>query len=438
MGRHPDPPDGSVLPTSSHTLPPYLNTGDTIDKQTLLMKATNDIGEQCLPSNPFIIHQSVEAVLGTDPTKVITASKEAGGTRNVLRTTSKKVYNALIAMKTLINGQAIEVIPHPTLNIVQGIIFYIDTKNLSSEELVRKLNSQNVVAVRRITNTVDGNQRNTPLAILSFLGSYLPEHIYIGLIRTAVRQYYPYPLLCYNCGKFGHGSRSCSQPPACLNCSGTHTSNKENPCNAPSKCGNCSGNHPTRYRKCPAYMKEEEIIKLKVTKNISFSEARAFFKNNTSEPSYADTVKNRLDSNRDEKDRTINLLREEITKLREYQKADKEKDTLIQQLKTQLAEAKSQHLEVLSEMIALRKAFTSLSKQNIHTDTLKKNTRIDSVPLTNKQPTEVSPKNNTQIASNQATIESMQHQTRNSKKKNKQPGSRTDRPDNRAVKQDLL
>ncbi|XP_058816937.1 uncharacterized protein LOC131680235 [Topomyia yanbarensis] len=259
MQPEPFPHDWGGGPPLSHTLPQYVNSGDVIDRQTLLMRAvsgTNGV-EQRLPSNPFVIFKSVQAVLQSNPNKVLTAVKEVRGTRYVLRTTSRKAYQALLGMKALANGQPIEVIPHPTLNLVQGVVYDPDTVNMNTDELLEELKEQNVTAIRRITKLLDGKVTNTPLSVLSFAGSFLPEFIYMGLVRTKIRPYYPAPMLCYNCGRFGHGSRSCPNQQVCLNCGDEHQTSKEQPCKNVSKCINCEGEHSTRDRKCPTYLEEE-------------------------------------------------------------------------------------------------------------------------------------------------------------------------------------
>ncbi|XP_058810952.1 uncharacterized protein LOC131675824 [Topomyia yanbarensis] len=369
MGVNSFPPDGGGGPSLSNTLPTYLNSGDVIDQQTLLMRAkdTTESSDQRLPANPFLIHQSVKAALGFDPIRTLTASKEGRGTRYILRTTSKKTYQALLNMKSLTTGQLIEVIPHPTLNIVQGVIFDQDTVNLTSDEVLKELVSQNVVAVRRITKMVEKIPVNTPLLVLSFSGSFLPEYIYLGLVRTAVRQYYPSPMMCFNCGNFGHGSRSCPNTTVCLNCSGSHVVEKGITCKLPSQCRNCKGEHATRSRECPSYMEEESVIKLKVTKNITFPEARALLRKITEKNSYANVLKDRLNPENNEKDRTIQLLREELAKAKQANQncqTEASKDLEIRTLKAQLAETQAHNLAMRSELAALREDFSKLTKRS--------------------------------------------------------------------------
>ncbi|XP_058827248.1 uncharacterized protein LOC131687210 [Topomyia yanbarensis] len=184
--------------------------------------------------------KSVQRVLGRDLTKVVSATKEDRETRHILRTTSKKSYNILLSLNELIDGQKVEVVSHPSLNIIHRVVYDIDSKNMSNEKLLDKLKAQGVIAVRRITKLRNGVVSNSPLLVISFRGSTLPEYIYLGLARTSRMPYYLSPTLCYRCGKFGHGTRVCPNKDTCLNCSLNHQSDKANPCTDIRTCINCS------------------------------------------------------------------------------------------------------------------------------------------------------------------------------------------------------
>ncbi|XP_058814841.1 uncharacterized protein LOC131678627 [Topomyia yanbarensis] len=368
MPRRP-PPDWGGEPPLSRSLPGYMNSGDVIDQQTLLLRAIDEPGntEQRLPADPFLILKSVQAVLETDPRNLVSATKEAKGYRYVLRTRSKKTYIALQKMNQLIGGQKVEIIPHPTLNIVQGVIYDPDTKDVEEARLLEELKTQGVTNVRRITKMVDKKPTNTPLVILSFSGSILPEHVYIGLLRTSIRPYYPLPMMCFKCGHFGHGSRLCPNPAVCLNCSQQHETSKENPCVNTSLCINCGQGHSTRSRECPKFIEEEMIIKAKIDNNITYPEARALITKRSQIPTYASTIKG--NTKNDEKDTIIAQLQKELATLKESkaQSAEDNKDQVINILKEHCAKQAKQLQAASAEIAKLRQAVTELYKhQSAH------------------------------------------------------------------------
>lgn len=183
MDGNPSLQNGGTWLPLSRTMPEYLNSGDLIDQHTLLLRAKkgeNDDISPKLPSNPFSIGLSVRNLLGSDPTKLMVAVKEAKGAHYVIRTTSKMVVESLLKLDELTDGTKIEVIPHPNLNIVQGIIYDTDTINIEAEEILIELSEQNVIQVRRITKMSNGVR---PIHLCWSL--LFRDHIYLLMFTSA-------------------------------------------------------------------------------------------------------------------------------------------------------------------------------------------------------------------------------------------------------------
>ncbi|XP_062712300.1 uncharacterized protein LOC134289796 [Aedes albopictus] len=196
-------------------------------------------------------------------------------------------------MSKLTDGFPIKIVEHPVLNVSKCVISCSDTCIYSDEELVEELRDQGVKEVRRITKR-DGNQRvNTPTIILTIQGTVVPEDIYVGWIRCRTRPFYPTPMLCYCCWDFGHTRARCQlqSNPICGNCSGKHTSTPETPCTLASFCKRCNTNdHPLSSRKCPIYVKEDEIQHLRVDLGVSYPAAKRQYDLRYSSKSMASTV----------------------------------------------------------------------------------------------------------------------------------------------------
>ena len=56
---------------------------------------------------------------------------------------------------------------------------------------------------------------------------------------------------CYNCNKYGHLSKDCTDIVACLICAGPHTHRECSVDKAQAHCTNCGGNHAASDRSCP-------------------------------------------------------------------------------------------------------------------------------------------------------------------------------------------
>ena len=96
----------------------------------------------------------------------------------------------------------------------------------------------------------------TKTILCTFTGP-IPEKVDIGIWgRYSTKTYYPEPLRCYNCQKYGHHKSACKAQVKCAVCSGSHESNqciskhKEGQATSP-KCPNCKENHPAWHRRCP-------------------------------------------------------------------------------------------------------------------------------------------------------------------------------------------
>nr|AAF20018.1 gag-like protein [Aedes aegypti] len=295
-----------------------------------------------LPQAPFLLRKSVESYLGA---KVDGAYPEKGGTTYVLKLRNKNHAEKLKRMSKLTDGFPIKIVEHPVLNVSKCVISCSDTCVYSDTELVEELKDQGVKEVRRITRR-DGNQRiNTPTIILTLQGTVIPEDIYIGWIRCRTRPFYPTPMLCYCCWDFGHTRARCQHQnnPTCGNCSGKHQTDVENPCLLAAFCKRCNTNdHPLSSRKCPTYVKENEIQHLRVDLGISYPAAKRQYEQRHGSKSMASIV---ADSN----DRRYAEL---SAKLDNVLKVVKSKDAEIETLLTELKN-KDAHIEKLESTMKL-------------------------------------------------------------------------------------
>ncbi|KAJ8944452.1 hypothetical protein NQ314_009477 [Rhamnusium bicolor] len=117
----------------------------------------------------------------------------------------------------------------------------------------------------------DGLLVDTPNSILTFNTPKLPKFINAAMYRLQVRPYIPCPLRCVRCQLFGHIALKYIQKPKCV-CFKTLQESK--PCEIPYKCVNCEGTHSARDPKCPKYLQEVVIQKVKITEKLSYIEAK--------------------------------------------------------------------------------------------------------------------------------------------------------------------
>ena len=93
----------------------------------------------------------------------------------------------------------------------------------------------------------------------------------------------PNPLRYFNCQRFAHHEKNCPEDlgSVCEKCGVGQFDHLVSKCKNPVKYVNCGKDHLSRSNKCEIWKKEKEIMKIKVTQNLSFFEARKIFENKT-------------------------------------------------------------------------------------------------------------------------------------------------------------
>ena len=201
-------------------------------------------------------------------------------------TQSKLIKN----LKLIGNDVNITCKPHPTLNSSKGVIWSKDLVGYSNAEILEDLSDQNVSVVTRLILRKDGKETKTNTFFLTFDGPSIPNYIRIGYLSVPVRMYIPNPLRCFNCQRFGHGSRYCRSSQICGKCGGSN--HKLEDCNNDPNCFNCKGNHIASSKDCPNWKREKEIIEIKTTKKISFPQARTIYESENKNNQNSNTTQN--------------------------------------------------------------------------------------------------------------------------------------------------
>lgn len=293
----------------------------------------------------FTVGKSIHNAAG----EIYSASTESSGSKYVLKVRNEVQIAKLLNMTQLIDGTAIEVALHPTLNFCRCIVYCPETSEMTKEELLTELAPQGVTDLRQFTRMVNGERRNTPTLLLTIKGTCVPQYIKFGALRVTTRLYIPPPMLCYGCLQYGHTKARCQATPRCHKCSDPGHNSEE--CSAPPKCFHCDKQHKPVDRNCPIYKMEEEIVRIKVERGLSHAEARKMYDARTGNKSYANIVRKSTD---DQKDMEIAKLKEEVATLRKQPsiivEEDSAKDKEIKSLKKQIANLHKQLSGVMDEL----------------------------------------------------------------------------------------
>ncbi|KAK4880824.1 hypothetical protein RN001_008970 [Aquatica leii] len=233
---------------------------DSVPRFLVLKKKEGDFAN----TSPFLISKTLYGLIGN-----VKEVKKVKG-ELLIETVSSKQSKQLIKCERF-GGCEIEVVPHGTLNMSKGVIYYRDLLNCSINEIKENLKSQGGVDVRRIKTRRDGELIDTANHILSFNVTKLPRVIQAAFYPLQVRPYIPNPLRCFNCQKFGHSSVNCKHDKRCVCGKLTHEGSW---CEEPIVCPNCQGQHKATAKTCAVFRQEMKIQEVKIVHRLSYFDAK--------------------------------------------------------------------------------------------------------------------------------------------------------------------
>lgn len=263
----------------------------------LIMKNISQETDSVVPISPFAVARSLRSL---GDVKDITRQKD--GTL-VIESKSKEQTARLLNIKK-VGKYDVSVTEHPRLNRSKGIVRCWDFVYLDEKELLEELRPQKVVEVRHlkrkaseVEKRASQNQADTPVwkntgtFVITFDLPEVPRVLKAGYLRLEVRPFIPDPIRCFSCQKFGHMKTSCRGVAMCGRCA--EKDHYPDPCTKAVKCINCGGEHVSWSKRCPEYMAEFEVQKIKVYEKVSFAEAKRIFieRMGQSRRTFADTLR---------------------------------------------------------------------------------------------------------------------------------------------------
>ena len=225
--------------------------------------------------SPFVIEKQIEAIIG------IPKSVKKLKNKTLLVETNRKSQTENLLKTTTFFNLPVTVSEHNTLNSSKGIIRDRQLKEETEADILEYLKSQGVTAVKRFTIKKGHNTIETNTLLLTFNMINVPKSLKIFYRVIPVDVYVPNPLRCFNCQRFAHHENNCPEDlgSVCEKCGVGNYDHLASKCKNPVKCVNCGKDHLSRSNECEIWKKEKEIMKIKVTQNLSFFEARKIFEN---------------------------------------------------------------------------------------------------------------------------------------------------------------
>lgn len=287
----------------------------------------------------------------------------------------------------------VEVVDDEFRNTSRAVISCRDLIGVTEEQIVEELSGQGVKAARHLKKGV--NKVETGSIVVTFNKPHPPERLQVACHSVAVRPYYPPPALCYGCFEYGHISKVCKLAKACANCSGPyHGENVD--CPNPANCKHCGGGHAVTNRQCPKRKTEEEIVRIKIDKNIPYHEARKLLESRTNDGSFAkiaatgptstvvqkniEEEKNKWISEIKKKEETLKVI--ELNYEKKFEEMLKKQSEMeLNYLKLQKCfEKSSSQIEFLTQELQNKQQYIVLLEQKVRTLTSNANANANVTP----------------------------------------------------------
>lgn len=169
----------------------------------------------------------------------------------------------------------------PSFNVSRmGLVRGIPT-DLSEDELISELiipaSSGKVIKTRRLNFKDRSSEaivwKPSQTVVLTFEGQTLPSHVYLFHNSLPVEMYSFPTIQCFNCCRFGHSKISCRSSPRCFKCAESHLADQcPSPSNPPT-CVNCSGSHTAINPSCPELSRQKNIKSYMASNSVSYFHA---------------------------------------------------------------------------------------------------------------------------------------------------------------------
>ena len=237
--------------------------------------------------SPFVVEKRMEALIG--------AVKSVRGLRGqalLVETARRSRTGDLLRTKTFFD-LPVQVSEHKTLSSSRGIVGDRALKGESDDGIGEDLQERGVAAAKGFKVGGGRDFVDTSTILLTFNSVVPPRTLKVFYRIVPVEMCVPGPLRCFSCQRFGHHEGSCPVDigSVCERCGGGGGDHHTGQCTGPARCVNCGRDRLSGSSECEVWKGEKEIMKLKVTKNLTYPEARKLYDRRQPEFTFAEVVR---------------------------------------------------------------------------------------------------------------------------------------------------
>lgn len=163
-------------------------------------------------------------------------------------------------------GKSVQVEVEMPKKTVRGVLYRVH-EEVTEQEIMEEHSE-----IEKVDFVIKGGQK-TGTVFLTFAKfvQVKPESVTLGYQTYKCNEYYPQPVRCYRCQRFGHMGNQCHGKPRCSKCGGEHEwkeCKEEN-----MKCCNCGEAHSAAYKGCSKFEDEKKILEVKTKQKVSYAQA---------------------------------------------------------------------------------------------------------------------------------------------------------------------
>lgn len=299
---------------NEHQFPRWGETSGGGSAGKVMVMERKEEGKDFHGVSPVLVEKYIQSYCGE-----VQSAKKTRDRKILVTVKNESQAKNLAKINRMADGITVNVYEHKTLNSCKVVVFCRDAKGETDEDILKTVSQQGI--------TKGENKIPTGIFVLTAKGSKPPKEVKLGYIMLETRPWYPNPLRCFKCLKFGHTGKNCTNEKKCSKCGESF----HEECVNSEKCVNCGENHSAFSKECPTLKKEKAITKVKVDQNISFWEARQIVEKEGNS-SYSNSLKSSLNGQPEQN--ITKLTEQNNTYLKKINQLEEEKKSLAETIKS--------------------------------------------------------------------------------------------------------
>lgn len=182
---------------------------------------------------------------------------------------AKKLQKDTLLMKNNLKAY----IPRNFVSVI-GVVAGVPI-DMSIDEIKENIKSDvPIMGIARLHRYEEGKKEEAQRICITFRTNKLPADVKMFCCINTVRPFISKPVLCYNCLRYNHKTKSCRSRKRCQNCALQHENMETEECPNKTRCLYCKSEHRTTEQDCPERVRQKNIKVIMSKSTLTFMEAK--------------------------------------------------------------------------------------------------------------------------------------------------------------------